>query len=101
MKKRSLTPVRHDIVTLPVFTNEEMWRAIDELASDHDLSPSRLAIRAGYDPTLFNVCRRRRRDGQYRALSMEVIAAVLDATGESLVKFAKRLDKRVNGRLNK
>lgn len=66
----------------------DIWRAIDQLAAHHDLTPSGLAKRAGLDPTAFNPSKRRAKDGRLRWPSTESLARVLEAVGSSLDDFA-------------
>ena len=67
--------------------HDELWRAIDELAAMHRLSPSGLAKRAGLDPTTFNKSKRRTKEGKQRWPSTESVAKILNATGSSLQEF--------------
>src|SRR6201996_924685 len=67
--------------------HEDVWRAIDTLAAENDLSASGLAKRSGLDPTTFNPSKRRMPDGRARWPSTESVAKVLDATGASLEAF--------------
>lgn len=64
--------------------HEQVWRAIDELAGKHGLSPSALARRSGLDPTTFNKSKRYAADGRPRWPSTESIAKVLRATKSSI-----------------
>jgi phage repressor protein C with HTH and peptisase S24 domain len=68
-------------------THSNVWRAIDLLAAKHGMSVSRLARRAGLDPTTFNISKRFGPDGKPRWPSTETIALILAATGEPLVGF--------------
>ena len=70
-----------------ILKHEELWRAIDDLAAMHRLSPSGLARRAGLDPTTFNKSKRRTKEGKQRWPSTESVAKILDATGASLHEF--------------
>ena len=65
-------------------THEEIWKAIDGLASRNSMSVSRLAREAGLDATTFNKSKRLGADGRPRWPSTESIAKVLSATGSSL-----------------
>ena len=71
----------------PMLKHDELWRAIDELAAIHRLSPSGLARRAGLDPTTFNKSKRRTKEGKQRWPSTESVAKILNATGSSLQEF--------------
>lgn len=67
-----------------MFKHADIWTAIDALASDHGLSASALARKAGLDPTAFNKSKRITRDGKPRWPSTESVAKVLEATGATL-----------------
>ncbi len=70
------------------FTHEWIWKAIDALASQRELTPSALARLAGLDPTAFNRSKRITPEGRPRWPNTESIAKVLAATGTSLDEFA-------------
>ena len=70
-----------------MLTHPQIWRAIDALASRHDMSPSGLARLAGLDPTTFNKSKRGAANGKLRWPSTESLAKVLAATGASLDEF--------------
>ena len=65
----------------------DIWRAIDDLALAHGLTPSGLARKAGLDPTTFNKSKRTTRGGHPRWPSTESISKILRATGASLREF--------------
>lgn len=67
--------------------HEDVWRAIDVLARQYNLSPSGLARQAGLDPTTFNKSKRITSQGKKRWPSTESIAKILSATGASLAEF--------------
>lgn len=67
--------------------HDDIWRAIDRLASERGLSASGLARRAGLDPTTFNRSKRVTRDGKPRWPSTESIAKILAATGSKMADF--------------
>jgi len=69
-------------------SHEEAWSSIDALARRHGLSVSALAKNAGLDPTAFNPSKRVSKDGRERWPSMETVAKILEATGETLSSFA-------------
>lgn len=77
--------------------HRDIWRAIDQLAAHHNLSPSGMARRAGLDPTAFNPSKRAAKDGRLRWPSTESLARVLDAVGTSFDEFATLVDG-VSGR---
>ncbi len=67
--------------------HDDVWRAIDVLARQYNLSPSGLARQAGLDPTTFNKSKRITPQGKKRWPSTESIAKILAATGASLAEF--------------
>jgi phage repressor protein C with HTH and peptisase S24 domain len=73
--------------------HQDVWQAIDQLAADHDFSPSGLARRAGLDPTTFNKSKRVARDGRPRWPSTESVAKILEATGATLGEFVAYVGK--------
>ncbi len=72
----------------------EFWKAVDQLAERHGLSPSGLARRAGLDPTAFNKSKRVAADGSPRWLSTESLIKALAAVGSSLEDFAALAEGR-------
>lgn len=72
---------------VPMLRHTDIWNAIDRLASDHGLSASGLAKKAGLDATTFNKSKRKTRDGKERWPSTESVAKILSATGASLNEF--------------
>ena len=65
----------------------DVWRALDRLAKEYNLSASGLARLAGLDPTTFNKSKRVTSDGKLRWPSTESVAKVLAATGASLNEY--------------
>ncbi|AGA64118.1 Phage repressor [Liberibacter crescens BT-1] len=72
---------------MSTFSHEKIWKAIDQIAKRHNLTPSGLARKAGLDPTSFNKSKRLGPEGRNRWPSTESIAKVLEATGESIYQF--------------
>jgi phage repressor protein C with HTH and peptisase S24 domain len=70
-----------------MLSHQAIWEGIDTLARRHGLSPSALAKLAGLDPTAFNPSKRTSKNGRERWPSMESIAKILEATGETLEGF--------------
>lgn len=70
-----------------MLAHEEVWAAIDSLATRNGLSPSGLARRSGLDPTTFNKSKRYAPDGRPRWPSTESIAKILRATNTSIGDF--------------
>ncbi len=70
-----------------MLNHKSIWKAIDALAARHGLSPSKLAILAGLDPTAFNKSKRIGKDGKERWPSTQSIAKALEATEETFESF--------------
>jgi phage repressor protein C with HTH and peptisase S24 domain len=66
-----------------MLSHSAIWGAIDALAERHQLTPSRLALRAGLDKTSFNRSKRFK-GGRERWPSTESLAKVLKCTGASV-----------------
>lgn len=67
--------------------HDDIWRAIDTLASRHGLTASGLARKAGLDPTTFNKSKRVTASGRRRWPSTESLAKALEAVGATLNDF--------------
>jgi len=67
--------------------HDDIWRAIDTLATRNGLTASGLARKAGLDPTTFNKSKRVTAAGRRRWPSTESLAKALDAVGTSLNEF--------------
>ncbi len=76
-----------------MFTHEEIWAAIDELAKENNYSTSGLARKAGLDPTTFNKSKRFTKDGKPRWPSTESISKILFATDTQIVEFMELFNK--------
>ena len=70
-----------------MLTHDEIWRAIDRLATTFGYSPSGLAKKSGLDPTSFNKSKRYGPDGKARWPSTESISRILGATGATMADF--------------
>lgn len=77
-----------------MLTNQSLWKAIDKLALENNLSCSGLARSAGLDPTTFNRSKRMSKYGQPRWVSIETLAKVLNSTNTSLSEFAKYIEEQ-------
>lgn len=75
-----------------MLTHENIWHAIDRLASSFGYSPSGLAKQAGLDPTSFNKSKRIGPDGKPRWPSTESISRVLAATGATMSDLLSMMD---------
>ena len=76
----------------------DIWRAIDALATRHNLTASGLARAAGLDPTTFNKSKRIALDGKLRWPSTESLTRALAAVGASFDDFAVLLAGTNGGR---
>jgi len=70
-----------------MLTHEQIWQAIDRLATTFGYSPSGLAKQSGLDPTSFNKSKRYGPDGKPRWPSTESISRILAATGATMSDF--------------
>lgn len=77
---------------LPLLSHDNIWAALDALASDNNLTPSGLARQAGLDPTSFNKSKRTTGEGRLRWPSTESISKALRATGTNLSDFLNLVD---------
>ncbi|WP_458758320.1 S24 family peptidase [Afipia sp. TerB] len=75
-----------------MLTHEQIWNALDRLATRAGLSPSGLAKRAGLDPTTFNKSKRITTDGRERWPSTESVAKALAATGVTIDSFVQYIE---------
>ena len=71
--------------------HRDVWRAIDRLAHEYGMSTSRLARKAGLDPTTFNKSKRLSKEGKLRWPSTESISKILAATGSGVGEFMSYL----------
>ena len=78
-----------------MITHRRIWKAIDKIAEEKNISSSHLAKIAGLAPTSFNKSKRIANDGRERWPSTETLARILNATGETITEFATRLE--ING----
>lgn len=76
-----------------MFTHNDIWSAIDELARVNGYSTSGLAKRAGLDPTAFNKSKRVTKDGKERWPSTESVSKILIVTETPLDRFASLMKK--------
>ncbi len=80
-----------------MLTHKSIWAAIDALATEHGLSVSGLAKKAGLDPTTFNKSKRVSREGKPRWPSTESVAKILDATGSTLPDLVTHIARTGDG----
>jgi CheY-like chemotaxis protein len=76
-----------------MFTHQQVWDAIEALARGRGWSLSRLAVRAGLDPTALNRSKRAGFDGKPRWPSTETLAKLLSATDISLGEFCRLVER--------
>jgi phage repressor protein C with HTH and peptisase S24 domain len=77
--------------------HQDVWRAIDRLATENGLSASALARRSGLDPTSFNKSKRVSRSGKPRWPTTESIAKILEATSKSMGHFVSLMNDGADG----
>ncbi len=70
-------------------THDDVWRAIEQFAMEHNMSCSGLAKCSGLDPTTFNKSKRWSKQGQPRWPSTNSISKILASTGANLEDFTK------------
>ena len=75
-----------------MLTHEQIWQAIDRLASTFGYSASGLAKQAGLDSTSFNKSKRHAPDGKPRWPSTESISRILAATGATMTDFVSLVE---------
>ena len=83
-----------------MFTHDEMWHAIDQLAAGFGYSPSGLAKKAGLDPTTFNKSKRISSDGKPRWPSTESLSKILAVTGATMSDFVALIGDSENDATN-
>ena len=76
-----------------MFTHQQVWDAIEAAARARGWSLSRLAVRAGLDPTALNRSKRTGLDGKPRWPSTETLAKLLSATDISLGEFCRMVER--------
>src|SRR5882757_5311033 len=76
-----------------MFTHRQVWDAIETLAQIKGWSLSRLAVRAGLDPTALNKSKRAGFDGKPRWPSTETLAKLLSAGDMTLGEFCRLIER--------
>src|SRR5947207_15934250 len=76
-----------------MFTHQQVWDAIEILARSRSWSLSRLAVRAGLDPTALNKSKRNGFDGKPRWPSTGTLAKLLSATDMTLGEFCRLVER--------
>ena len=77
-----------------MFTQKQVWGAIDTIAERYGFSASGLAKKSGLDPTSFNPSKRNGPDGRPRWPTTESIARLLGASGATVEEFTDLLSDR-------
>ncbi|POF63177.1 phage repressor protein [Novacetimonas maltaceti] len=75
-----------------MISHEDIWRALDLLATERGMTPSGLARAAGLDSTTFNPSKRMTPSGRPRWPGTESLARTLSATGISLEGFGRLMN---------
>lgn len=75
-----------------MLTHDQIWQAIDRLATTFGYSPSGLAKQAGLDSTSFNKSKRISPEGKPRWPSTESVSRVLKATGATMHDFVSLVE---------
>jgi phage repressor protein C with HTH and peptisase S24 domain len=78
-------------------SHNDIWRAIERLAENNDLSVSGLAKKAGLDATSFNKSKRIMADGRLRWPSTESVMRILDATQTNWDEFVRLMSQEGAG----
>lgn len=78
------------------FHPRAVWLALDQLAEDNGMSPSALAIKAGFHATAFNPSKRIEY-GRWRSVNMDTISRVLAVVDMTIDDFAKMVKKHDRG----
>ena len=77
-----------------MITHNDIWGAIDEVAREQKISPSRLAINSGLNATTFNKSKRYDAYGKSRYQSFATIAKVLNNANMSMTEFGIICDRK-------
>lgn len=73
-------------------THDDVWRAIERFAREHNMTCSGLAKCSGLDATTFNRSKRWSKEGQPRWPSTNSISKILASTGSRIEDFTKFID---------
>ena len=77
-----------------MITHDNIWDAIDEIARENNVSPSRMAINCGLDATTFNKSKRCDAFGKSRFPSLRTITKVLNEQNMSMADFGAICDRQ-------
>ena len=81
-----------------MITHDNIWGAIDYVADEQKISPSRLAINCGLNATTFNKSKRCDAYGKSRFPSFATIAKVLNKSNMSMSEFGNICDNCVKNK---
>lgn len=76
-----------------MITHGDLWNTIDALANEHKITPSRMAIDSGLDPTTFNKSKRNDIFGKSRYPSFRTVLKVLNQMNMSMTDFGMICDR--------
>ncbi len=76
-----------------MITYHDIWNTIDAIAQEQNISPSRLAIICGLDPTAFNKSKRNDPTGREHYPSFASVVKVLNKTNMSMTDFGIICDR--------
>src|SRR5947199_3404350 len=76
-----------------MFSQREIWDAIEALARSNGLSLSALAVRAGLDSTALNRSKRAGLEGKLRWPSTETLAKLLSACDMPFGEFCRGIEQ--------
>jgi phage repressor protein C with HTH and peptisase S24 domain len=82
-----------------MITHNDIWDAIDEMAREQKISPSRLAINSGLNATTFNKSKRCDAFGKSRYPSFATIVKILNTANMSMTEFGIICDKNQNSKI--
>ena len=77
-----------------MITHDNIWDAIDEIAHENNVSPSRMAINCGLDATIFNKSKRCDAFGKSRFPSLRTVVKVLNEQQMSMADFGAICDRQ-------
>ena len=79
-----------------MITHDAIWGAIDEIARNQNITPSRMAIVSGLDATTFNKSKRCDEYGKRRYPSFRTVIKVLNEHNMNMTDFGIICDKHKN-----
>lgn len=76
-----------------MITHDDIWNALDVIANNKKMTPSRMAIDSGLDATTFNKSKRFDASGKSRFPSSRTILKVLNSHQISMTEFGAICDR--------